>query len=83
MTTEAPCFPRLLYGDQAKFFDMEAVPRMKHRTVGTVSMVNNGGNMHGSQVPLVLRKRKIQKDLIKMSDFLTVYIVPVSHNVLV
>lgn len=41
---------RILYGDQAKYFDMEVAPRLKHRSVGTVSMVNNGGNMHGSQV---------------------------------
>ncbi|XP_069139392.1 peptidyl-prolyl cis-trans isomerase-like 4 isoform X2 [Argopecten irradians] len=44
----------LLYGDQARYFDMELVPRMKHRKVGTVSMVNNGGNMHGSQFFLTL-----------------------------
>lgn len=40
----------LLYGDQARFFDTEKVPRIKHRKKGTVSMVNNGSDQHGSQV---------------------------------
>ncbi|KAJ8797264.1 hypothetical protein J1605_017492 [Eschrichtius robustus] len=39
-----------LYGDQASFFDAEKVPRIKHRKKGTVSMVNNGSDQHGSQV---------------------------------
>ncbi|XP_056873399.1 peptidyl-prolyl cis-trans isomerase-like 4 [Takifugu flavidus] len=39
----------LLYGDQARFFDTEKVPRIKHRKKGTVSMVNNGSDQHGSQ----------------------------------
>uniref|UniRef100_W5L412 Peptidyl-prolyl cis-trans isomerase n=1 Tax=Astyanax mexicanus TaxID=7994 RepID=W5L412_ASTMX len=38
-----------LYGDQARFFDAEKVPRIKHRKKGTVSMVNNGSDQHGSQ----------------------------------
>ncbi|XP_076872521.1 peptidyl-prolyl cis-trans isomerase-like 4 [Brachyhypopomus gauderio] len=38
-----------LYGDQARFFDGEKVPRIKHRKKGTVSMVNNGSDQHGSQ----------------------------------
>jgi hypothetical protein len=29
---------------------MELAPRMKHSRAGLVSMVNNGQNMHGSQV---------------------------------
>lgn len=41
---------RKLYGEQAKFFEMEQAPRMKHSRAGLVSMVNNGQNMHGSQV---------------------------------
>lgn len=39
-----------LYGDQARFFDAEKAPRIKHRKKGTVSMVNNGNDQHGSQV---------------------------------
>ncbi|XP_064196086.1 peptidyl-prolyl cis-trans isomerase-like 4 [Anguilla rostrata] len=39
----------VLYGDQARFFDAEKVPRIKHRKKGTVSMVNNGSDQHGSQ----------------------------------
>ncbi|XP_053495286.1 peptidyl-prolyl cis-trans isomerase-like 4 [Ictalurus furcatus] len=38
-----------LYGDQAHFFDAEKVPRIKHKKKGTVSMVNNGNEQHGSQ----------------------------------
>ncbi|KAL2081878.1 hypothetical protein ACEWY4_021696 [Coilia grayii] len=38
-----------LYGDQARFFDSEKVPRIKHKKKGTVSMVNNGSDQHGSQ----------------------------------
>ncbi|XP_037541622.1 peptidyl-prolyl cis-trans isomerase-like 4 [Nematolebias whitei] len=38
-----------LYGDQARFFDLEKVPRIKHKKRGTVSMVNNGHDQHGSQ----------------------------------
>ena len=43
-------FIRFLYGDQAKFFEAEAKPRIKHKKRGTVSMANNGDNLHGSQV---------------------------------
>uniref|UniRef100_A0A4W3HL14 Peptidyl-prolyl cis-trans isomerase n=1 Tax=Callorhinchus milii TaxID=7868 RepID=A0A4W3HL14_CALMI len=38
-----------LYGDQARFFEAEKVPRIKHKKYGTVSMVNNGSDQHGSQ----------------------------------
>ncbi|KAM4633930.1 peptidyl-prolyl cis-trans isomerase-like 4 [Polymixia lowei] len=38
-----------LYGDQARFFDSEKMPRIKHRKKGIVSMVNNGNDQHGSQ----------------------------------
>ncbi|KAM6954306.1 peptidyl-prolyl cis-trans isomerase-like 4 [Aplochiton taeniatus] len=38
-----------LYGDQARFFDSEKVPRIKHKKKGLVSMVNNGSDQHGSQ----------------------------------
>ncbi|XP_042560901.1 peptidyl-prolyl cis-trans isomerase-like 4 [Clupea harengus] len=38
-----------LYGDQARFFDAEKVPRIKHKKKGTLSMVNNGSDQHGSQ----------------------------------
>uniref|UniRef100_A0A671L2A3 Peptidyl-prolyl cis-trans isomerase n=1 Tax=Sinocyclocheilus anshuiensis TaxID=1608454 RepID=A0A671L2A3_9TELE len=38
-----------LYGDQAHFFEPEKMPRIKHRKKGTVSMVNNGSDLHGSQ----------------------------------
>uniref|UniRef100_A0A6I8PCQ1 Peptidyl-prolyl cis-trans isomerase n=1 Tax=Ornithorhynchus anatinus TaxID=9258 RepID=A0A6I8PCQ1_ORNAN len=41
--------PSKLYGDQASFFEAEKVPRIKHKKKGTVSMVNNGSDQHGSQ----------------------------------
>ena len=41
---------RKLYGEQARYFDAELKPRIKHTKLGTLSMVNNGNNMHGSQV---------------------------------
>lgn len=45
-----------LYGDQARFFDIEKVPRIKHKKKGTVSMVNNGSDQHGSQVRKWVRR---------------------------
>lgn len=48
------CCVSKLYGDQARFFDAEKAPRIKHRKKGTVSMVNNGNEQHGSQVILYL-----------------------------
>ncbi|CAF1167252.1 unnamed protein product [Adineta ricciae] len=38
-----------LYGEQAKYFDMEKKPLIKHRKRGAISMVNNTNNQHGSQ----------------------------------
>ncbi|XP_063250937.1 peptidyl-prolyl cis-trans isomerase-like 4 [Prinia subflava] len=38
-----------LYGDQARYFEAEKLPRIKHKKKGTVSMVNNGSGQHGSQ----------------------------------
>ncbi|XP_052086935.1 peptidyl-prolyl cis-trans isomerase-like 4 [Mytilus californianus] len=43
-----------LYGEQARYFDWEFVPKIKHVKRGLVSMVNNGNNMHGSQFFLTL-----------------------------
>ncbi|XP_014667873.1 PREDICTED: peptidyl-prolyl cis-trans isomerase-like 4 [Priapulus caudatus] len=43
-----------VYGDQAQFFEAETNPIIKHRKLGTLSMVNNGNNMHGSQFFLTL-----------------------------
>ncbi|XP_046849071.1 peptidyl-prolyl cis-trans isomerase-like 4 [Xenia sp. Carnegie-2017] len=45
---------RSLYGDQARFFNAEVKPRIKHVKKGTVSMVNNGQDMHGSQFFITL-----------------------------
>ncbi|KAK3097466.1 hypothetical protein FSP39_009887 [Pinctada imbricata] len=43
-----------IYGEQAKYFEMEVSPRIKHTKAGLVSMVNNGNNMHGSQFFITL-----------------------------
>ena len=45
---------RQLYGDQARYFDSEKKPNIKHRKRGTLSMVNNGNDQHGSQFFLTL-----------------------------
>ena len=59
---------RFLYGDQAKFFEAETKPRIKHKKKGTVSMANNGDNLHGSQVSN--RARKKPKKASKETSFL-------------
>ncbi|GFY51864.1 peptidyl-prolyl cis-trans isomerase-like 4 [Trichonephila inaurata madagascariensis] len=38
-----------IYGDQAAYFEAELKPRLKHEKLGSLSMVNNGNNMNGSQ----------------------------------
>ncbi|GIX78401.1 peptidyl-prolyl cis-trans isomerase-like 4 [Caerostris darwini] len=43
-----------VYGDQAAYFEAELKPRLKHEKLGTLSMVNNGNNMNGSQFFLTL-----------------------------
>lgn len=43
-----------LYGEQARFFEFEQKPRIKHLKLGALSMVNNGENLHGSQFFITL-----------------------------
>ena len=43
-----------LYGQQARFFEAELKPRIKHSKMGTLSMVNDGNNRHGSQFFITL-----------------------------
>uniref|UniRef100_A0A914IC88 Peptidyl-prolyl cis-trans isomerase n=1 Tax=Globodera rostochiensis TaxID=31243 RepID=A0A914IC88_GLORO len=38
-----------LFGEQARFIEMEKVPKLRHSQRGIVSMVNNGDGMVGSQ----------------------------------
>ncbi|RWS30307.1 peptidyl-prolyl cis-trans isomerase-like 4-like protein [Leptotrombidium deliense] len=45
---------RQLYGENARFFEAELKPKLTHDKVGTVSMVNNGESMHGSQFFITL-----------------------------
>ena len=44
------CVCRKLYGDQARYFDAEMKPKIKHKKRGLISMVDNGHHQHGSQV---------------------------------
>ncbi|GBG68377.1 hypothetical protein CBR_g2920 [Chara braunii] len=41
---------KFLYGDQARFFDDEIRPKLKHNKVGTVAMASAGENLNASQV---------------------------------
>ncbi|KAL5103323.1 Peptidyl-prolyl cis-tran isomerase-like 4 [Taenia crassiceps] len=43
-----------LYGEQARFFDCEILPKIYHKRRGLVSMVNNGSGQHGSQFFITL-----------------------------
>lgn len=45
-----------LYGDQARYFEPEHVPKLRHTRIGIVSMVNNGAGMLGSQFFITLGK---------------------------
>ncbi len=40
---------RKLYGDQARFFDDELHPQLKHRRRGVVGMASAGPNLNASQ----------------------------------
>jgi len=45
----------MLYGDQARYYEAEQVPILKHTKAGLLSMVNVGDNMLGSQFFITLR----------------------------
>lgn len=40
---------RVLYGEQARFFDDEIRPHLKHRKKGTLAMAGAGKNLNASQ----------------------------------
>lgn len=44
----------ILYGEQAKYYEAESVPVIKHTKPGLISMVNVGDNMLGSQFFITL-----------------------------
>ena len=41
---------RILYGQQAKYYEAEQVPVLKHTKPGLLSMVNVGDNMYAHQI---------------------------------
>lgn len=45
---------RRLFGDQAKYFEGDLAPKIKHSKIGQISMVNVGDNMFGSQFFITL-----------------------------
>ncbi len=44
----------VIKGDKYRYFEMETTPRLKHLKMGTLSMVNDGNDNHGSQFVLTL-----------------------------
>lgn len=45
---------RRLYGDQARYFEGDLLPKLKHTSSGSLSMVSAGDNMFGSQFFITL-----------------------------
>lgn len=45
---------RFIFGEQARFFEVEKLPRLKHLKLGTLSMVDNGEGLLGSQFLITL-----------------------------
>uniref|UniRef100_I1Q4I2 Peptidyl-prolyl cis-trans isomerase n=1 Tax=Oryza glaberrima TaxID=4538 RepID=I1Q4I2_ORYGL len=48
-------FSRFLYGDQARFFDDEIRPELRHFKMGTIAMASAGENCNASQFYITLR----------------------------
>eukprot|EP00249_Psilotum_nudum_P015471 c25343_g1_i1 orf=356-2314(-) len=46
---------KFLYGDQARFFDDEIHPNLKHDKIGTVAMASGGENLNASQFYITTR----------------------------
>ncbi|OAE25904.1 hypothetical protein AXG93_2820s1020 [Marchantia polymorpha subsp. ruderalis] len=46
---------KLLYGDQARFFDDEVHPKLTHEKIGTVAMASAGEDLNASQFYITLR----------------------------
>jgi peptidyl-prolyl cis-trans isomerase-like 4 len=44
-----------LYGEQARFFEDEIHPKLKHSKKGTVAMASGGENLNASQFYITLR----------------------------
>uniref|UniRef100_A0A1B6LZ73 Peptidyl-prolyl cis-trans isomerase n=1 Tax=Graphocephala atropunctata TaxID=36148 RepID=A0A1B6LZ73_9HEMI len=52
----------LLYGENARYFEAEMMPKLKHHKPGLVSMVNCGNNMLGSQFFVTLGEELVSLD---------------------
>ncbi|KAI5014338.1 hypothetical protein ZWY2020_055728 [Hordeum vulgare] len=48
-------FSRFLYGDQARFFNDEIRPELRHSKTGTIAMASAGENCNASQFYITLR----------------------------
>ena len=48
------CVWGVIKGETYRYFEAETTPRLKHERAGTVSMVNNGHDHHGSQFFITL-----------------------------
>jgi hypothetical protein len=57
----AYCFSRFLYGDQARFFDDEIHPELRHSKTGTIAMASAGENCNASQVQFLNPNLIIEK----------------------
>ena len=53
---------RLLYGEQARFFEDEITPKLKHKRLGTVGCASAGPDMNGSQFYITAREEVSQLD---------------------
>ncbi len=53
---------RILYGNQAKYFEDEIRKELKHERIGTVSMANKGPNQNGSQFFITTSSQLNQMD---------------------
>ena len=53
---------RHLYGDQARFFDDEITPKLKHTKLGAVGCASSGPNQNTSQFYITAREEVSQLD---------------------
>ena len=54
------CNIRVLEGPLKSYFARNPTNRLKHQRLGTLSMVNDGNDLHGSQVGSVVRETGVE-----------------------